>query len=136
MAEDAENTIRMHLNERGFAIGEFKDTYGTRCTIQESSLASRPALWLGVQPAEAKVMSVDAKGLPPPKIVPDEGSGEDFGWSNYVLPDKVFVFSRMHLDIPLAKKLVRMLNYFIKHGELPKRGNGATSKSTKEGRKG
>lgn len=65
-------------------------------------------------------MSVDAKDLPPPKIVPDEGSGEDYGWSNYILPDKVEVFSRMHLSIDMAKELVKQLNHFIKTGELPR----------------
>ncbi len=111
--------IKMSFTGRGFAIGEFDDLYGAKCSIQESSLADKPAIWLGVHYPEVKVMSVDAKDLPPPVIVPDEGSGEDYGWSNYILPDKVRVFSRMHLDIDMAKELVKQLQYFIETGELP-----------------
>lgn len=33
--------------ERGFAFLEFQDIYDTTCILQESSWASRPALWLG-----------------------------------------------------------------------------------------
>ena len=114
--------IKKRFTGRGFVIGEFEDLYGVKCSIQESSLADKPALWLGVHKPEIKVMSVDAKNLPPPKIVPDEDSGEDYGWSNYILPEKVCVFSRMHLDIDMAKELVKTLNYFIENGRLPQDG--------------
>lgn len=33
---------------RGFQIWTFKDFYGQKCSIQESSLASENALWIGV----------------------------------------------------------------------------------------
>ena len=108
----------MSFTERGFTIGEFNDLYDSKCSIQESSLADKPAIWLGVHCPEIKVMSLDAKDLPPPVIVPEEGSGEDYGWSNYILPDKVKVFSRMHLDIDMAKELVKQLQYFIETGKL------------------
>ena len=111
--------IKKDFTARGFVIGEFEDLYGVKCSIQESSLAEKPALWLGVHKPEIKVMSVDTKNLPPPKIVPDEGSGEDYGWSSYILPEKVSAFSRMHIDIDMAKELVKTLNYFIKNGRLP-----------------
>lgn len=110
--------IRMYFTERGFRIGHFNDIYGTGCSIQESSLAEKPAIWLGVNCPEIKVMSIDAKNLTPPVIVPDEGSGENHGWCNYIIPDKVHVFSRMHLDIDMAKELVKQLQHFIKTGEL------------------
>jgi hypothetical protein len=32
---------------RGFLFGEFRDANGTRCSIQESSLATAGAVWLG-----------------------------------------------------------------------------------------
>lgn len=111
--------IKKHFTARGFVKGEFEDLYGAKCSIQESSLAEKPAIWLGVHTPEIKVMSVDAKALPPPTIIPDEGSGEDYGWSEYILPEKVRVASRMHLDIDMAKELVELLNYFIETGELP-----------------
>jgi len=112
--------IKKSYTSRGFVLGEFKDRYGVKCSIQESSLASEPCIWLGVSEPEIKVMSVDARFLPEPKIVPDEGSTMTTGWCNYILPDKVCVFSRMHLTIDMAKELVNTLNYFIETGELPK----------------
>lgn len=33
---------------RGFGRAEFLDRYGSRCSIQESSLATEPCIWLGV----------------------------------------------------------------------------------------
>lgn len=35
--------------DRGFAFAEFVDRHGSHCSIQESSLATEPAIWLGVQ---------------------------------------------------------------------------------------
>lgn len=32
---------------RGFLRADFVDMYGAECSIQESSLATEPALWLG-----------------------------------------------------------------------------------------
>ena len=34
--------------QRGFALAEFKDRYDTKCSIQESSIATEYCLWLGV----------------------------------------------------------------------------------------
>lgn len=33
--------------DRGFTRGEFKDTYGCECSIQQSSIATADCLWLG-----------------------------------------------------------------------------------------
>ncbi len=33
---------------RGFLRGDFEDRYGQKCSIQESSLATEEAIWLGV----------------------------------------------------------------------------------------
>jgi hypothetical protein len=40
--------IKLKTTNRGFLRGEFKDLFGSDCSIQESSLAIQPALWLGV----------------------------------------------------------------------------------------
>lgn len=40
------------INDRGFAIAEFKDQYGKRCTIQKSSLAFLDCIWLGVHESD------------------------------------------------------------------------------------
>jgi len=68
---------RYELADRGFYGYEFKDIYGEECSIQESSLATSDALWLG--------------------------AGEN----------------RMHIDKPLAKKLIKFLRYFYRTGKLP-----------------
>ena len=39
---------RYEVADRGFFGYEFKDLYGQKCTIQESSLATDDAIWLGV----------------------------------------------------------------------------------------
>ena len=44
--------IRMSFTERGFIVGYFNDLYGAECSIQESSLADKPAIWLGVNGPE------------------------------------------------------------------------------------
>ncbi|MBY6918144.1 hypothetical protein FDB50_15550 [Clostridium botulinum] len=35
--------------ERGFKLISFKDLYGKKCNIQESSLATEEAIWFGVE---------------------------------------------------------------------------------------
>ena len=39
--------IDLKPTSRGFLRGEFADRYGEKCSIQESSLATEAAIWLG-----------------------------------------------------------------------------------------
>lgn len=39
--------IKIKSTNRGFARGEFTDVNGEQCSIQESSAAKKPMLWLG-----------------------------------------------------------------------------------------
>ena len=41
-------TLTFKKTGRGFAIATFTDTYGKKCSLQESSLATKPCVWLGV----------------------------------------------------------------------------------------
>jgi hypothetical protein len=41
-------TMKTYVLERGFRKADFKDRYNADCSIQESSLASEAAIWLGV----------------------------------------------------------------------------------------
>jgi hypothetical protein len=41
--------IEWQDTERGLAKGTFKDRYGVPCSIQESSLATEAAIWLGCE---------------------------------------------------------------------------------------
>ena len=40
--------IEWSHTKRGFKLGEFKDLYGADCSVQESSSAAIPAIWLGM----------------------------------------------------------------------------------------
>ncbi len=40
--------IDLDPTNRGFLRGDFKDLYGRSCSIQQSSLATKKAIWLGV----------------------------------------------------------------------------------------
>lgn len=40
--------LKLELTERGFAYADFYDLYNKGCSIQESSLATDNAIWLGV----------------------------------------------------------------------------------------
>ena len=40
--------MKITQTERGFDITEFTDLYGSKCSLQKSSLASQDAVWLGV----------------------------------------------------------------------------------------
>jgi hypothetical protein len=39
--------INWEVTDRGFKRGGFVDRYNVECSIQESSLVSEPAIWLG-----------------------------------------------------------------------------------------
>ncbi len=41
-------TITLRKTQRGFCRADFTDLYGSECSIQESSLATQAAIWLGV----------------------------------------------------------------------------------------
>ncbi|MCB0353456.1 MAG: hypothetical protein KDD64_08035 [Bdellovibrionales bacterium] len=45
--EPEQNSLRLQPTERGFLYGEFSDVNGATCSIQESSLATAGAIWLG-----------------------------------------------------------------------------------------
>lgn len=90
--------INYHITERGFAMGEFRDLYGQFCSIQESSWAGRTdydkAIWLGVSNTGPNLKGPDG----------------EFGSP---------VHARMHLSQKMAKRLIKQLKFFVKHGELP-----------------
>lgn len=89
---------------RGFVVGNFTDRYGVKCSIQESSLASEAAIWLG--PDEPRLYYV----LP-------NGQACDFK-----LPDGAECVGRMHLTQEQVAHLIPLLQYFVKHGKLPEGG--------------
>ena len=115
----ADAKIAFDYTPRAFVRGSFRDRNGEECSIQESSLATEPCIWLGMDRANICVMSSESHNLPPPKLVLEEGSTENSGWKKYVLPDKVHDFCRMELTQEMALELSGLLLYFAERGTLP-----------------
>lgn len=90
---------------RGFALVNFQDTHGASCSLQESSIASPPSVWLGIDDANPQIMA---------RNTPEGGNG----WVKFELPDGVLLNTRMHLDQALAKDLISVLQHFVDTGEL------------------
>lgn len=96
----------IELTRRGFARGEFIDLYGSECSIQESSLATEAALWLGINSAN-------------PQIMASQTSQGGNGWVPYSIPEEVLLTTRMHLTQDMAATLIPLLQHFVDTGELP-----------------
>ncbi len=109
---------------RGFPLVTFKDEYGHPCSIQESSACvcenedgsvDDPLgwIWLGIDDPDPKIMKCHARAhgltLPP---------GEVSGWMPYLLPDEVFVTTRMHLNEKQVRGLITRLQHWLKTGTL------------------
>ncbi len=98
--------------KRGFAIGEFVDLYGAKCSIQKSSSAEYDAIWLGVDDAEPKVMCRDARKV-------GVKTDATCGWVDYPIPDEVLLTTRMHLTREQVKEdLLPVLTRFVETGEI------------------
>lgn len=55
--------ITLYVTQRGFVRGDFTDLYGSQCSIQESSLASQAALWLGVHAPSAAYKETESSRM-------------------------------------------------------------------------
>ena len=93
--------MKKETTNRGFDIYNFEDIYGDKCSLQESSLATKNAIWFGIT-------------NPNPKIFP----GNNTGWHDYTLPENVQVSTRMHLDRKLVLKLLPKLIRFVLTGRI------------------
>lgn len=96
---------RKGKTNRGFNFYTFLDRYDEMCSIQESSLATEPALWIGIHDATPKILA---------SKTPEGGTG----WVNYDIPEDVFISTRMHITIPEAKFIIKVLQQFIETGGL------------------
>lgn len=75
---------------RGFDLIEFLDRYGTKCSLQKSSLAGDDAIWFGIDDPEPKMLATDAIRL-------GIETEQTTGWIPYGLPEELSLTSRMHL---------------------------------------
>lgn len=103
--------MELSKTERGFAIGEFTDRYGAKCSLQKSSLATEDAIWFGVDDANPQIMASDAKRL---GIATDANSG----WVKFEIPKEVLLSTRMHLTQEMVQQLLPTLQKFAETGEL------------------
>lgn len=107
--------MKVNKTDRGFALINFTDRYGAKCSLQKSSLATEDAIWFGVDDAEPKIMSSDAIRL---GLKEREYNENDNGWQDYKLPKEVLLTTRMHLTREQVKELLPVLKRFVKTGEI------------------
>lgn len=88
--------------DRGFGRIEFADRYGVECSIQDSSLATEDAIWLGCNDSN-------------PRIINPHGPG----WIPYLIPEGVHCNTRMHLTREHVRALLPILQSFVQTGLLP-----------------
>ena len=91
---------------RGFEVGNFRDSYGTKCSIQESSSAEEAKIWLGCDDANPKILACHVNG------------GMANGWVDYPVHPEASFTTRMHLTVEMAEALIPILQKFVKTGGL------------------
>ena len=97
--------MKKSKTHRGFALGEFIDLYGAKCSIQKSSLATDDAIWFGIDD-------------PDPKILASKVMENGTGWVKYSIPDDVSINTRMHLNREQVAELLPVLQKFVETGEI------------------
>ena len=108
--------LKFEKTSRGFPRVQFKDRYGSECSIQESSLATEAAIWFGPDEAGPKIMASEAR-----RLGIDTG-GDTTGWVEYPVPKGVMLTTRMHLTRDQVGVLLPVLQRFAETGELSSGG--------------
>lgn len=96
---------------RGFKFISFKDIYDTDCSLQESSLATEGAIWLGVSEANPMVLASEASKF-------GIKTKAKNGWVPFPLPPEVHLSVRMHLNREKVAQLIQSLKEWMRDGEL------------------
>ena len=91
--------MRIKKTARNFSRADFTDYNGVECSLQNSSLATEDAIWLGCNEANPKQMTAN-------------------GWQPVRMPDDYIAHTRMHLTRKQVKKLLPHLEKFVKTGEI------------------
>lgn len=90
--ESTKTTLEKANNSRGFGHITFTDRYGQICSLQDSSLATEAAVWLGV-----------------------DNTGPQLEGPNKTKKEQVMC--RMHLTQEMVKQLLPFLQLFAEKGE-------------------
>lgn len=96
---------------RGFDVCGFIDRYGTKCSLQKSSLATEDAIWFGVDDPKPEIMVSDAHKL-------GIATPSNNGWVKFDIPKEVLLSTRMHLTREMVEELLPYLQRFVETGEL------------------
>lgn len=104
--------MKQDTTERGFALQEFRDHYGEKCSLQQSSLATENAIWLGIQEMTPRILASKAIQLG------IDTQGQTTGWVDYPLPYEVFCSTRMHLTQAQVGALLPYLLLFVETGSI------------------
>jgi hypothetical protein len=105
VAED--DTVKIRRTNRGFKVAEFIDRHGEKCSIQESSLATEYAIWLGLDDIKLQV-----KGWHP-------AWPERYRKMTKEEQKNILTAGRMHLTQEMAAALIPLLQHFVETGRLP-----------------
>lgn len=103
--------LKKYITDRGFPVIEFTDRYDFPCSIQKSSLAFEDAIWFGVDDPQPKTFKKNEGWK-------DVDLEKDYNINKKDM-ESFSIVSRMHLTRKQVKKLLPILKYFAKHGELP-----------------
>lgn len=103
--------IKLEPNHRGFPTATFNDRYGSRCSIQKSSIATEDCIWFGVDDASPQIMASDAQKMGMP-------TSSNNGWVPFPIPKEVLLTTRMHLTREQVADLLPLLQKFVETGEL------------------
>lgn len=90
---------------RGFDFASFTDYYGSKCSLQKSSLVDAEAIWLGVDDVQPQIMA---------SRTPEGG----VGWVPFHIPDDVNLTTRMHLTREQVAELIPHLQKFVDTGDI------------------
>ena len=98
--------MEIKKTERGFAIANFKDSYGCDCSIQKSSLATEDRIWLGANKLDIREFKAGEGWIEHPEF--DKGTFEHHYTGN----------TRMHLTREQVAELLPILQKFVETGEI------------------
>ena len=86
--------MKIEFTQRGFARIEFTDQCDERCSVQDSSIADGPCIWLGVDTVNVEE------------------------WRHIPGADLRAIPARMHLNQDMAAQLIPMLQRFVETGSV------------------
>lgn len=98
--------MKLTQTGRGFNVYKFKDSYGESCSLQMSSSAMEPKIWLGTD--NPKLMMMASKG-----------QKDGRGWITIPVHEDLHIMpTRMHLTIDQVKELLPILQKFVETGDI------------------